>query len=121
MTHLKVHDLKPYVPSKDFEESKQFYRDLGFQLTEAWGGNFDCTLGGATFRLQNFYLKDWADNFMLQFGVEDAKAWYEHVKPIVDSGRYKNVRVSEPESIGDTTIITHVWDPCGVLLILVQD
>lgn len=119
VTNLSITDLKIYVPAKDFDESKAFYRDLGFELTEAWGGNVDCRLGNALFRLQNYYAKQWAENFMMQFGVADARAWYDHVKSIVDSGRYKNIRVSEPEEV-DGAVITHVWDPCGVLLIFIQ-
>ncbi len=119
MANLEVIELKTYVPAKNFEESKQFYRDLGFELTEVWGGNFDCRLGSAAFRLQNYYVKDWAENFMMQFHVADAKAWYDHVKPIVESGKYQNTKVSEPERVGGV-IITHVWDPAGVLLIFIQ-
>jgi hypothetical protein len=72
------------------------------------------------FRLQNYYVEDWANNFMLQFEVEDARAWYDHVKAITDSGRFGTARVSEPETVGGDTIITHVWDPTGVLLIFIQ-
>lgn len=115
-----INELKVYVPAEDFEESKAFYRELGFELTEAWGGNFDCRLGMAIFRLQNYFVKDWAENLMLQFEVDDARAWYEHVKPIIDSGRYKNARVGPPEQYGDDTTIVHVHDPCGVLLIFIQ-
>lgn len=96
---------KVYVPADDFGESKQFYGDLGFELTEAWGGSFDCKLGNAEFRHQNYFVKDWAHNFMMLFQVEDVQAWYEHVKPIVDSGRYKNTRVGPPELKGDTWIL----------------
>lgn len=116
---LQIKEMNVYVPAKDFEESKKFYRDLGFELTEAWAGNFDCRLGPALFRLQNFYVKDWANNFMLQFMVPDAQAWYDHIKKMVESGNYKNIRVKEPESVGDV-LITHAWDPCGVLLIFIQ-
>jgi hypothetical protein len=118
-SNLEIIDLKTYVPAQDFEESKRFYKELGFELTEAWGGNVDCKFGNAQFRLQNYYVKTWAENFMLQFSVKSARAWYEHVKPIVDSGRYKNIRVSEPETV-EGAIITHVWDPCGVLLIFIE-
>jgi catechol 2,3-dioxygenase-like lactoylglutathione lyase family enzyme len=114
-----IKDLKTYVPAENFEESKAFYRELGFELTEVWGGSFDCRLGAAQFRLQNYYNKDWAENFMMQFEVEDARAWYDFVKPIIDSGRHGNARVSPPETYGDT-VITHVVDPCGVLLIFIQ-
>jgi catechol 2,3-dioxygenase-like lactoylglutathione lyase family enzyme len=116
---LTISDLRTYVPAENFEESKAFYRELGFELTEAWGGNVDCRLGGALFRLQNYYVKTWAENFMLQFGVESVQAWYDHVKPIVESGRYKGIRVSEPEAV-DGALLLHVWDPCGVLLIFIQ-
>lgn len=74
-------ELKTYVPAKHFEESKRFYSELGFTLTEAWGGSVDCELGGAQFRLQNYYNKDWAENFMMQFWVTDIQEWYNFAKP----------------------------------------
>lgn len=116
---MEITDLKIYTPAKDFEESKRFYADLGFTLTEAWGGTFDCELGGASFRLQDYYVEDWANNFMMRFQVDDGRAWYEHAKKMVDSGTYKGVRVKPPEEIGDTFLF-HVWDPSGILLIFVQ-
>lgn len=114
-----VTELKVYVPAENFAESQQFYRDLGFELTEAWGGNFDCRLGNTVFRLQNYYVKDWAENLMLQFETPDASAWYDRVKPIIESGRYKDARVGTPEVFDGATIV-HVHDPCGVLLIFIQ-
>ena len=111
-------DLLIYVPAKDFEMSKLFYAALGFEMTEGWGGTLDCRLGGASFRLQNYYVRDWADNFMMRFGVEDVHAWYEHAKKVVAEGDFGNARVSEPEMAGDTPIL-HVHDPSGVLLIFV--
>ena len=117
---LTINSMNVYVPAKDFELSKRFYSALGFTLTEAWGGNFDCSLGKSLFRLQNYYVKDWAGNFMLQFDVDDANAWYEHVKPIIDSGEFGDARVMLPEAVTGDTIITHVVDPSGVLLIFIQ-
>lgn len=114
-----VKELKTYVPAKNFELSKQFYKELGFEVTEAWGGNFDCRLGNTIFRLQNYYVEDWANNFMLQFDVDDAKAWYDFVKPIIDSGKYAPARVMLPD-VHEGAIITHVHDPSGVLLIFIQ-
>jgi|GEM_PF-4264799 len=73
-----IDHLKVYTPAKDFELSKRFYAALGFELTKAWGGNVDCRLGGAEFRLQNYYVADWANNFMMQFCVDDARLWLEH-------------------------------------------
>ena len=117
---LDIKSMNVYVPAKDFELSKRFYTALGFELTEGWGGSFDCRLGNALFRLQNYYVEDWANNFMLQFDVDDARAWYDHVKPIIDTGEFAPARIMEPETVDSDTIITHVIDPTGVLLIFIQ-
>ena len=114
-----INGLKIYVPAKDFDVSKRFYAGLGFELSEAWGGSFDCRLWAAVFRLQDYYVKDWANNFMMQFEVEDARAWYVHAKHLIDSGGFGDARVSEPEEIAGS-LITHVHDPSGVLLIFIQ-
>ena len=82
--------------------------------------NRHCRLGNSMFRLQNYYVEDWANNFMLQFEVDDTNAWYEHVKPIIDTGEFGDARVMLPEAVTGDTIITHVVDPSGVLLIFIQ-
>lgn len=115
---LSINNLKVYTPAKDFDESKRFYSALGFELTEAWGGSVDCKLGNAEFRLQNYYVEDWANNFMMLFSVDDVQAWYEHARSTIESGNF-DARVSEPEMIGDT-MICHVWDPSGILLIFIN-
>jgi len=114
-----INDIKVYVPAKDFELSKRFYEALGFKLTEGFGGTFDCELNGNRFRLQNYYVKDWANNFMMLMGVEDIEAWYEHVRRMDESGEFKGMRVSPPETESGAQLL-HVWDPSGVLLIFIQ-
>ncbi len=114
-----IKTLLVYTPAKDFEISKRFYSELGFEMTEGWGGTMDCRLGGAAFRLQNYYVKDWAENFMMRFEVDDVGVWYEHAKKIIEGGNFGDARVSEPETAGDT-LLFHIWDPCGVLLIFLQ-
>jgi catechol 2,3-dioxygenase-like lactoylglutathione lyase family enzyme len=118
--NLDIKSMNVYVPAKDFEMSKRFYTALGFELTEAWAGSFDCRLGNSLFRLQNYYVKDWANNFMIMFDVDDASAWYDHVKPLIETGDFGDARVTPPEAVSGDTIITHVVDPTGVLLIFIQ-
>ena len=79
----------------------------------------DCRLGAAVFRLQNYYVKDWAENFMMKFQVDDVQSWYEHAKEVIGAGNFGHARHDEPEMVGDTKIF-HIWDPCGVLLIFIQ-
>lgn len=115
-----IKELVVYTPAEDFEVSKAFYAALGFELTDGWGGTMDCRLGGATFRLQNYYVKDWAENFMMKFDVDDVDAWHAHAKKVIDEGDFAHARYDTREMVGGDTKIFHVWDPCGVLLIFIQ-
>lgn len=117
---LEIRSMNVYVPARDFALSKRFYAAMGFSLTDAWGGNVDCRLGNSLFRLQNYYVEDWANNFMLQFVVDDAAAWYDHAKQTIDTLEYGTASVMQPERVGDDVMITHVIDPSGVLLIFIQ-
>ena len=62
MGNMATVEIKAFVPSKDFELSKNFYSDLGF--TVAWSTPDMAYLhsGKSSFLLQRFYLKEYADN-----------------------------------------------------------
>jgi hypothetical protein len=78
--NLATVEIKAFVPSKDFDLSKRFYRDLGFEI--AWSSDDLAYLrhGNSSFLLQNFYTKEHADNFMMHLLVEDVDAWWSHVQ-----------------------------------------
>ncbi|NUM55840.1 MAG: glyoxalase [Candidatus Hydrogenedentes bacterium] len=114
-----IKDFKVYMPAKDFEVSKRFYSALGFAMSEGWGGTADFELNGNRFRLQDYYVKDWAENFMVVMGVDDVEAWHEHVKLVTAGGAFGNIRIMAPENV-DGSLVLHVVDPSGVLLIFVQ-
>lgn len=113
-----IKELVVYTPAEDFELSKKFYTALGFELTPAFGGTFDCRLSGAVFRLQNYFVKDWAENFMMKFDVEDVDAWHAHAVRVLSSGEFGAARCDTPGEAGGTRVF-HIWDPSGVLLIFV--
>ena len=79
MSDMKTIEVKAYVPARDFDQSKQFYQDMGFDLV--WSGEDLAYFrhGNASFLLQNFYNKDHADNFMMHSLVENVEAWWRHV------------------------------------------
>ena len=116
---LNIKNFKVYMPAKDFELSKRFYTALGFKMSAGWGGTADFELNGHWFRLQNYYVKDWAENFMVVINVDDAQAWHQHVQRIADSAEFKNVSIKPPEMV-DGSLVLHVIDPSGVLLVFVQ-
>ena len=112
-------DVKVFVPTKDYEESLTFYQALGWHLNWKSDGLSELELGGSRIFLQKYYHKDWANNFMMYINVDDAQAWYEHIKAHLEQSQYKNARVNPPKK-EDHAIVTYTWDPCGVLLHFAQ-
>lgn len=113
-------DAKPFVPAKDFAASLAFYTDLGW--TQNWnaGGLAELELAGARLLLQDFYAKDWAENWMLYVDVDDADAWYAHARRVIADGRHPGARTAPPKDEPYGARVTYVWDPCGVLLHFAQ-
>jgi uncharacterized glyoxalase superfamily protein PhnB len=111
---LKTIELKAFVPAKDFELSKQFYQDLGF--TVSWSDNDLAYVrhGNTGFLLQNFYIKELADNFMMHLLVENVDSWWDNVNERRIAEKY-GVRILPPEQrpwkMRDFVLI----DPSGVL------
>ena len=77
-------------------------------------------LAGHRFFLQDFFVKDWAHNFMIHVTVEDAAAWHQHVSELLGSGRFGEARCKPPHEEPYGALVCHVWDPCGVLIHLAQ-
>ena len=114
MTNMATVEIKAFVPAIDFELSKRFYTDLGFEM--AWSSEDLAYFhaGESSFLLQRFYVKEHADNFMMHMLVEDVEAWWRHISSIQLGTKY-GVRVLPPSDrpwgIRDFT----VDDPTGVL------
>ncbi len=104
-----------FVPAKDFEVSCLFYEALGF---EAANNDPDVRYygrGDSGFLLQNFYVEDWANNFMMAMHVQDLDVWYREVKAIVDSEEFPGVRAKAPQLEDWGMRVLYIWDPSGVL------
>jgi catechol 2,3-dioxygenase-like lactoylglutathione lyase family enzyme len=114
MDNLTVVEVKAFVPSRDFDLSKRFYQDLGFDL--AWSSDQLAYFhhGGSGFLLQNFYNEVHAANFMMHLLVEDVDAWWRHVQAQEIPVKYA-VMAQPPEDrswgLRDFVLV----DPTGVL------
>jgi len=104
-----------FLPSKDFEESSSFYRDLGFEVSNAAPGVAQARLGPHGFLLQDFYVKDWAENFMMHVMVMNLDEWWQHIDALDLPGRYgvQPPKPPAPQASGLRT--AYVYDPAGVL------
>lgn len=88
-----IRNIRTFLPSKDFEVSKQFYLDLGFQIL--WQDEQLIIFGTSenNFFLQNGYNKDWAENMMVQLHVDDLEELYEIAVKLVD--KYDGTKIKE--------------------------
>jgi uncharacterized glyoxalase superfamily protein PhnB len=115
MTVPKITDLKAFVPARDFALSRQFYLELGF--VEKWGNDEVCELelSGFRFLLQNFYVKEHAENFMMHLMVENADDWWEHISHLGLAEKYSLHMAKAPALQPWGLRVLYLTDPTGVL------
>jgi uncharacterized glyoxalase superfamily protein PhnB len=118
---LEVEDVRVFVPSQDVEQSRAFYTALGWTTVWTDGeGLAILELGGHRFMLQDHYVREWAENFMITVVVASARAWFERVSAVLAGGAFGEARVAEPKREDWGATVTYVWDPCGVLIHFTQ-
>jgi catechol 2,3-dioxygenase-like lactoylglutathione lyase family enzyme len=114
MPNLTIVEIKAFVPAKDFALSKQFYRDLGFEVPWSSDDLAYVRHGASSFLLQKFYRQEHADNFMMHLLVEDLEAWWSHVEAqglITKYGIRAEPPADRPWGLRDFVIL----DPTGIL------
>jgi uncharacterized glyoxalase superfamily protein PhnB len=107
--------IRPFVPAKDFALSKRFYQALGFALTHEDAQVAMLKLGSFSFILQNYYVKEFAENCMIQMLVRDAAAWWERVD---DAALVRDFGVKPPRApaMQDWGMkVGFLFDPSSVL------
>jgi len=107
--------LRPFVPARDFELSKRFYNALGFETTHEDGEIAILKIESFSFILQKYYVKEFAENCMLQLMVRDVTAWWRRVEPadLVATFAVKPPRPPAKQPWGLT--VGFLFDPSGVL------
>lgn len=121
MPNLTVSDLRPFIPARDFVLCKRFYAELGWETRDVGDGLALVRLADRQhFYLQDYYIKELAENCMLHLTVEDAQAWYRHVAVVLHDDAFDGARVQAPKRQPYGAIVTFVHDPSGVLLHLCQ-
>ncbi len=113
--NLATHDLKAFVPAKDFATSKQFYTDLGFKLN--WEGDklAEFLSGNFSFLLQDYYTQPFAENFMLSLTVENVDELWKQIEDSRLAEKYPTIKLKAPEWKPWGLYTLHLIDPSGVL------
>lgn len=120
MTNLRTVELKAFVPARDFALSKRFYADIGFTMASDHDGIAYFHHENVSFLLQDFYVRELAENLMLHLLVEDVDAWWQRLTSDGIAARYGvplGPVVLQPWRMRD--FILH--DPSGVLWRIAQN
>lgn len=110
-----IRSLRSFIGSVDFEVSRSFYKELGFEETVLSEGFLVFQRDGLSFYLQNYNVKEWLENSMLFVEVTDAAACYEWLRELRLDQKYPGVRLMpiKKEDWGEECFLI---DPAGVLL-----
>ena len=117
--------MRPFLPARDFGESQRFYETLGFQVTPLGDKVAHIQMGkvrGAfSFLLQDFYVKEFAENLMMHLLVEDLDCWWRHIASLGLDQRFGVGPPRPPEKESWGLRVAYLWDPTGVLWHIASD
>jgi len=106
---------RPFLPAKNFAESKRFYEALGFTTLLDIESVAIFAMGTSSFLLQNYFQKEWAENFMMQLMVDDLDLWWEHIQALDLVADFGVSAPKEPMVQPWGLRLAYVVDPSGVL------
>ncbi|SFS15069.1 Glyoxalase-like domain-containing protein [Dyella sp. OK004] len=117
MPDLHAVEIKAFIPARDYDLSRRFYADVGFEERSEFKGVAYFALGECSFLLQNFYNEAHANNFMMHLLVDDADAWHRRFteKDILGIYGPHGARMNTPGDREWGMRDFHLIDPTGVL------
>jgi catechol 2,3-dioxygenase-like lactoylglutathione lyase family enzyme len=110
----KAKSIRPFLGAQNFEISRRFYRDLGFEETVLSTGLSVFKTDGLGFYLQNAYVKDWVDNTMVFLEVEDVGRFWNELAALDLPAKYNGVKLT-PIRVLDWGRECFLHDPSGIL------
>jgi len=110
----KGKSIRPFIGSKDFGISRQFYQDLGFKESILANNLSYFESNGLGFYLQDAYVMDWIDNTMVFMEVDDVHRFWSELTALNLTSTYKNVRIVPVRKM-DWGSECFLHDPSGIL------
>ena len=106
--------IRPFIGAKNFDVSRAFYRDLGFEEKVLGDDMSVFKIGSLAFYLQNAYVQDWVDNTMIFLEVDNVKRYYDELVALNLPRKYEGARVT-PIKQYDWGRECFLHDPSGIL------
>lgn len=111
---FKSISIRPFIGAKNFEISRNFYRDLGFAESILFQNMSYFSKDGLGFYLQDAYIADWVDNSMIFMEVDNADSCLKYLEALNLTSRYKDVKLT-PVREFEWGRECYLHDPSGVL------
>lgn len=112
--NFKTKSIRPFIGSKNYTESRAFYKDLGFNECILSSNMSYFSTENFGFYLQDAYIKDWIDNTMVFMEVEDVEEFWESLKALQLNEKYPTAKLV-PIRYLDWGKECFLYDPSGIL------
>lgn len=113
MQHKAI-SIRPFIGAENFELSRNFYRDLGFEEKILTHSMSLFKIEGIGFYLQDAYVRDWIDNTMIFLEVEDVDRYWNELLALDLTTKYEKVKLI-PIQNNDWGRECFIHDPSGIL------
>ncbi len=110
----KAKSIRPFIGAKDYEVSRSFYRDLGFEESAISDNMSYFKTEGLGFYLQNAYVQDWIDNTMIFLEVDNAERYWNELLTLNLPLKYLGVKLTPIRHL-DWGKECFLHDPSGIL------
>ncbi len=88
MEHKAI-SIRPFIGARNFNLSRNFYLDLGFEESVLEDNLSYFKTEGLGFYLQAAYVKDWVDNSMIFLEVDDVSRYWKELLSLDLTSRYE--------------------------------
>ncbi|MEO7532156.1 MAG: glyoxalase [Sediminibacterium sp.] len=110
----KATSIRPFIGAKDYDLSRSFYRDLGFEEVVLSNDMSLFKKDQLGFYLQNAYVKDWIDNSMIFLEIDDIDRYWKELLALELTTKYQGVRLTDVRQF-DWGRECFMHDPSGIL------
>ena len=110
----EIKSIRAFIGAKDYETSKSFYKELGFEENVISEKMSLFVIQGLSFYLQDYYVKEWIENSMILLQVSDVEEYYSFLQRLELDKKYKNIKLG-PLQENEWGKQCNLIDPCGVL------
>jgi catechol 2,3-dioxygenase-like lactoylglutathione lyase family enzyme len=113
MNHKAI-SIRPFIGAKDYDLSRRFYQDLGFEEVILSDDMSLFRTERIGFYLQNYYVQDWVDNSMIFVEVDDVDRYWNELLALDLTSKYPGVKLTPVQNY-DWGRECFLHDPSGIL------